>query len=285
MEYARDHGIPGILEVNAPLIDEQLAHRGLVNVAQCREVAQRVFSAASQLLAVSEELAAWLETQPGARGKVSVLPNGVNPERFRPEVTPARPRCEGDFVVGFLGTLKPWHGLGSLLEAFAGLDDELPRAQLLLVGDGPERESLEARASQLGISQRVHFTGAVAPETVPAWLASMDVAVAPYPPLESFYFSPLKLYEYLAAARPVIASRLGQISEVVEDGVSGLLVKPGCPMELRAALLRLAGDPELGKALGLAGRDWVLAHRTWRAAARKVRSLAERWRPSETLGR
>jgi glycosyltransferase involved in cell wall biosynthesis len=274
MEFARRVGVPGLLEVNAPLIDEQLEHRGLVHLAECREVAHRVFEAATHLLAVSEELAAWLDAQPGARGKVSVLPNGVSPSRFVPNVAPAQVRGLGGMVIGFLGTLKPWHGLMTLLEAVAVVRQQRPDAQLLLVGDGPERARLAARAEELGISSAVHFAGAVKPSDVPSWLASMDVAVAPYPPMESFYFSPLKVYEYLAAGRAIVASRIGQITSVVQDGVTGLLVEPGQVAPLSQALLRLSADAGLRQSLGCAGRSWVLQHRTWKASARKVRALA-----------
>src|SRR5204863_9566725 len=141
---------------------------------------------------------------PAGRGKVHVVPNGVNPERFPPDLKPSLPAASGTFTVGFAGSMKPWHGLGTLLEAFARLHASNRDSRLLLVGDGAGREPLAAEASSRGLGQTVQFTGAVAPAEVPGLLASMDVGVAPYPRMANFYFSPLKVYEYMAAARPVV---------------------------------------------------------------------------------
>ena len=122
MEYARAAIKPGLLEVNAPLIDEQAEHRGLVDRAGAERVAERVVSATSALLAVSAEVAEYLERFPSARGKGHVVPNGVDPERFPANLAPALPASAGTFTIGFVGSLKPWHGLEFLLEAFARLN-------------------------------------------------------------------------------------------------------------------------------------------------------------------
>lgn len=276
MEYAQAMGVPGLLEVNAPLIDEQSEHRGLVDRAGAERVAQQVFAAATVLIAVSEEIAAYLECSPAARGRVQVVPNGVNPDRFASGVKASCPGRAGTFTVGFVGTLKPWHGLSILVEAFAIFHDHDSNRQLLIVGDGPERESLVADLSARKLLEAAcaHLTGAVAPSQVPGLVASMDVAIAPYPPLSAFYFSPLKVYEYMAAGRPVIASRIGQLANLIEDGVNGLLCPAGDPVALAAALDRLRREPELRARLGRAARATVLRHHTWEAVARRILHLA-----------
>src|SRR5262249_53501867 len=111
MEYAHDLGIPGVLEVNAPLIDEHAEHRGLANrdVAEC--VAEEVFREATVLVAVSTEVANYLERYTGTSERVNVIPNGVNPNRFRPGIAPSCPWNDGKLCVGFVGNLRPWHGL------------------------------------------------------------------------------------------------------------------------------------------------------------------------------
>ena len=142
MEYARATGTPGLLEVNAPLIEEQAEHRGLVDRASAQHVAERAFNAAHVLLAVSEEVAEYLKRYSMARDKVQVVPNGVNPDRFAPNQKPSLPTAAETLTVGFAGSMKPWHGLENLLEAFARLHQRLPASRLLLVGGPPFPETI-----------------------------------------------------------------------------------------------------------------------------------------------
>lgn len=272
MEFAQATGIPGILEVNAPLIEEQIQHRGLVHRAAAEQVAQRVLAAATAVVAVSEEVKHYLE-QWGVRAKVRVIPNGVNPQRF-PEPTLELERAADCFTIGFVGSLKPWHGLLHLIQAFARLHPDVPEARLLIVGDGPERASLERQLAQQGLSSLARFTGAVPPHAVPPLLAAMDVAVAPYPALPGFYFSPLKVVEYMAAGRPVVASRIGQLSELVSNGVTGLLLPPGDDVALASTLERLWRSPHLRQRLGQAARQHILTHHTWDAVAQQILAIA-----------
>ena len=274
MEYARANATPGLLEVNAPLLEEQARHRGLVDQASAREVAERVFSAATGLLAVSEEVARYVESFETAQGKVHVVPNGVNPERFPAHLEASLPAGDGIFTVGFLGSMKPWHGLEKLIDAFARFHARWPDTRLLLVGDGPVREQLAAEAWSRNLGNAVQFTGAVAAGAVPGLLASMDVAVAPYPDLANFYFSPLKLYEYMAAGLPVIASRVGQIEQVIEDQLTGFLVPPGEVPALAEALERMREQPEFSRRLGQAARKKALLEHTWDRTVERILQIA-----------
>lgn len=275
MEYARAARVPGLLEVNAPLIEEQAAHRGLRNRVGAERIAERVFRAATAMIAVSAEIAAYLESFPAARGRVHVVPNGVDPQRFPAGIAPACPAPPGTFTVGFVGSLKPWHGLPVLVEAFALLRRRTSNCRLLIVGDGPEREGLTADLSARGVSQVSHLTGAVVPDQVPGMLASMDVGVASYCMQPHFYFSPLKVYEYMAAGLPVVASRIGQLASLFEDGVNGLLCPAGDPLALAATLERLRLAPRLRARLGQAARATVLRDHTWEAVARRTLDLAQ----------
>jgi glycosyltransferase involved in cell wall biosynthesis len=274
MEHAAAAGVPGLLEVNAPLIEEQAAYRGLRDAGGADRVAARAFRAASVLLAVSAEVAAWLERRGAAGSRVHVIPNGVDAERFRPDVPPAAPGPPGSFTVGFVGSMKPWHGLDVLAEAFARLHQRAPDARLLLVGDGPARVAVCADLSARGLAGVVHCTEAVAPHEVPGLLTSVDAAVAPYPQATGFYFSPLKVYEYLAAGRAVVASRVGQLETVIRHEVNGLLCPPGDAGALAAALERLRREPALRARLGRAARATMLRKHTWDAVAARVLELA-----------
>ncbi|ODH00046.1 glycosyl transferase family 1 [Nostoc sp. KVJ20] len=270
MEYAQAMGIPGLLEVNSPLITEQAQHRGLIDRQSAEEVANRVFSAATTLIAVSDAVKTYLMNYVDS-SKVHVIPNGVNPHRF----SALRPATEPEtFTVGFVGTLKPWHGLPILTEAFSLLHQRVPNAKLLIVGDGPERENLQMELAARGLDAHTQFTGAVNPDEVPQFLAAMDVAVAPYAAQSDFYFSPLKVYEYMAAGLPVVVSQIGQLADLIDPGVNGILCPPGDAIALAEALEKLWRSPTLRHSLGQAARQTVIAHHTWDAIAQQILRIA-----------
>src|SRR5262249_52433468 len=159
------------------LIEEQAQYRVLIDRAAAEQVAARTFGAAAGLVAVSDEVAAWLERFPSARSRIHVIPNGIRPARFPLGIPPALPAARGIFTVGFVGTLKAWHGLSILVNAFDALHKQHFATRLLIVGDGPEREKLASDLAQRGLVKAAEFTGAVAPGEIPGLLASMDVAV------------------------------------------------------------------------------------------------------------
>jgi glycosyltransferase involved in cell wall biosynthesis len=274
MEFARDAGCAGVLEVNAPLIQEQGAHRALVHCGEAVQVAERAFAAAGVLAPVSGGVAEHVRGFLDTAGKVHVVPNGVDAARFRPDVAASRPGGAGTFTVGFCGHLKPWHGVAVLAEAFGAVNRRHPNSRLLVVGDGPEREPLLGYAAANGFADAVELTGRVDAGDVPGLLASMDVATAPYPATADCYFSPLKLVEYMAAGVPVVASRIGQIAEVVEDGVTGTLCAAGDAAELAAALERVMADPAAARRRAAAARGRVVERYTWDAVVGRVLALA-----------
>jgi glycosyltransferase involved in cell wall biosynthesis len=257
---ARDLGVPHLLEVNAPLADEHARYRGLPDAARARRVERQLLRTADGVIAVSPAIDGWLRSL--GVDRVTVLSNAVDPERFRP---PGGTRAPGRPVVGFVGSLKPWHDVATLVRALALLDGERPA--LLVVGDGPIRERLAAEAARARVEAT--FTGAVAHERVPAHLAAVDVAVAPYARDDGFYFSPLKLVEYLAAAD------VGEIRHCVRPGETGCLYGPGDAGALAAAIRELLADRTRAAALGAAGRAHVRAQHTWRANAQRVVAVAQ----------
>ena len=273
MEYTRSLGIPGLLEVNSPLIEEQVRYRHLLDPILAERVADRAFRAANVLIAVSDGVATYLTRYPHLREKVNVVPNGVNPKRFPDDLKASRPAAPRIFTVGFVGSLKPWHGLPILVKAFSDLHRKAPNTRLLIVGDGPERSELVKELVEENLLDSTEITGAVAPSEVPGLLASMDVAVAPYPKLEHFYFSPLKVYEYMAAGLPVVASSLGQLTELIHDDVNGMLIPAGDHRALAIALDRLRRDPRLGKRLGHAARETVLRKHSWDSVVSRILEL------------
>jgi glycosyltransferase involved in cell wall biosynthesis len=258
---AHAHDIPLVLEVNAPLVDEAARYRGLDDVERWRSWERAVLASADSVIAVSSAVRDHALMSGQDPGQVSVIHNGVDVADFvnaRGQEVRARYGMEDATVVGFTGSLKPWHGVEVLLEASAGLP---PSTRLLIVGDGPERATLERIANGPALAGRVVFTGAIPHSMVPAHLAAMDVATAPYAAQEAFYFSPLKVAEYLAAGLPIAASAQGDVPAIVGD--AGILVPPGDATTLAGALARLCAKPELRLRLADAARaraaevDWT----------------------------
>ena len=272
MQWAGDQGIDSVLEINAPLVDEQLKHRRLDNPELARSIVSEALGAAKLRVAVSIGVAA-RHGQYGFRPEdFLICPNGVDPNRFLANQQDVEGGSGDHFTVGFLGTLKPWHGLDVLFEAFCLVAHVNPAYRLLIVGDGPLRGFLDNRLSEEGLRSRATLTGSVDPNDVPRWLARMNVGTAPYSNAKELYFSPLKLVEYMAAGLPVVASRAGQIEELVTHEKSGLLVEPGNASELAAALLRLREEPEFARDIGRAAQSYVLDNLTWDAALDRILS-------------
>ncbi|MFC8921030.1 glycosyltransferase family 4 protein [Cellulosimicrobium sp. NPDC057127] len=270
--WARRSGTPSVLEVNAPLPAEQARHRELVDAESAERCARAAIGAAGTVVAVSGPVARWAAERATDPARVHVLPNGVDTAR----VTPAH-RPDGRFTVAFVGTLKPWHGLDVLLDAFALVLPRVPRARLLVVGDGPQAAAVDDRVRGLGLGDVVERTGAVAPSDVPALLHRADVGVAPYPALDDFYFSPLKAYEYLAAGLPVVASAIGELPAALTgaDGAPlGLLVPPGDAAALADALVALAADPARRATLGTRAREAAVARHDWTVVVGRALDLA-----------
>jgi glycosyltransferase involved in cell wall biosynthesis len=296
LRLARRRSIPLVLEVNAPLADEQQRYRGLTFPWLARSIERTVWRGADLVVAVSEPLRGHVQAAGVAAGRVRVLHNAADTRLFCPDVDGERVRrrlnLAGRFVVGFAGTFKAWHGVDFLLEAFEDLHTLDPSTHLLLVGDGPLRPALEHHVHRAGLEEAVTFTGPVAHEDMPAYLAAMDVAVAPYPagvcntPLkefsltsacggEGFYFSPLKLFEYMAMGRPVVVSRVGGAAPVIVEGETALQFDPGDHAGLVACLQRLRRDATLCRELGRTASALIQSSYTWRHNAARVVSWVE----------
>ncbi len=280
---ARSYDVGLILEVNAPLSQEHARHRGLALPGAADAVERHVLTGADRLVAVSDAVAEWLAARGVAPGRVTVLANGVDVARFATADGSAlrtQHGLDGSPTVGFVGSLKAWHGTADLVRAVARLRSAGRPVRLVVVGDGPERPALNQLAHDLGLGEALVFAGAVPHEAIPGWLAALDVAVAPYPADGNAYFSPLKLFEYMAAGRPVVAAAVGQVPQVLRDGVTGLLYPAGDVAALAAALEQLLAEPALGARLGRAARAQAAAHHTWHSVASEVVALAAGIRPA-----
>jgi glycosyltransferase involved in cell wall biosynthesis len=275
VKIAAQLGCPRILEVNAPLVEEQKRFRGLSLESQARRMELESFRGADAIVAVSERVRSYVHASAGVSpDRIHVLPNGVDVERFaywrgRHELRKRLGYEAGDCAVAFIGSFKPWHGTGFLLEVFEGLAAIRPCARLIAVGDGPERASLGVRVASSSYRDRVCLPGRIPHAEIPSWVAAADIMVAPYQALEDFYFSPLKVLEALAGGKPVIAPRLGQLIDLVEHGKTGLLYPPGDVAACREAIRSLIDDPARRHAMGIAARA-AAAGQSWQNNVRRV---------------
>jgi glycosyltransferase involved in cell wall biosynthesis len=211
----------------------------------------------------------------GARSRVAVVPDGT---RIRPSgtrhATGASPTgSSSPCTVAYAGHLYAWKGVEVLLEAIA----HVANVRCLVAGGHPKEPDLarlQALAARLGIERRVTFTGLVPPSEVPDVLAQAHVLALPNPAsaISSHSTSPLKLFEYMAAGKAIVASDLPAIREVLTHDVNALLVTPGDPGALASGIQRLAGDPALRETLGRAARTAV-AEYSWDRRAERLEAL------------
>jgi glycosyltransferase involved in cell wall biosynthesis len=262
-------GVPCALEVNAPLLLEQKSFRQLVLTEEAEKMEASAFSGADLVYGVSQDVVRHTIAHGASPQRAQVLPNAVNRETFHSGGPKRGFENTTAPVIGFSGSLKPWHGLEDLLQAYGQLQRQGLDCQLLIAGDGPMRGFIEGFAQGAGLSKDIFITGWLGHDLLPDYLRRMDVAVAPYPALDPFYFSPLKVFEYMACGRAVVASRIGQIPEFVRHGETGLLFEPGNTQQLATQLAAVLTDGNLRHALGSRAENSMQSH-TWRAAAARV---------------
>lgn len=265
-------GRPLVLEVNAPLRLEAERYRTLPDPERAAQIERAQWMAASAISVVSEVLRDMLIAQGAPPERIHVLPNGVDPQRFHPAVRGGAVRdrlgLNNRIVIGFVGRPRPWHDLDTLCAAFARLHASDPRYHLLLVGE--PLATLPEIIVERGLRQAVTLTGPVAHDDVPQYIAAMDVAVSPHPPLADFYFSPLKLFEYLACGVPTIAADIGQPAAIIRDGETGYLYPPGDAEALAERIRSLIARPDHAREIAWKGAVSVLERYTWQGNAHTV---------------
>jgi glycosyltransferase involved in cell wall biosynthesis len=269
---------PLVLEVNGSEVWVRRSWSRLHFAGLAAALERRSLAAADRIAVVSAPLRDVLVEHGVDPARIVVNPNGVAVSRFDPAFTAPELRRKLGFeadhvVVGFSGTFLRWHGVLFLASRIAALTAAGPRLRFLFLGDGDLRPAVEQAIEADGAGAACVFTGLVGHDEVPAHLAACDILVSPHLPFEdgtATFFSPTKLFEYMAAGRAIVASRLGQIAEVITDGENGLLHAPGDAAEFQAAVLRLAGDPSLRLRLGGEARRGAEATYTWDANARRA---------------
>lgn len=286
---ARRCKVPIVVEVNAPLAFEyrryRRQYRMVPRLAEWSEA--RTLALADAVFVVSTALKGYLANHGVPTDNITVIPNGADPVRFRPQSADAAMRARygpSRVIVGFVGSFASFHGVEMLRHAITRALPARADVVFLMVGSGRHAQELDTYCRANGFADRAVFTGFVPPAQVPALMAGMDILLAPYPPEDFFYFSPIKLFEYMASGRAILAARVGQIAEVLQDGTSGLLYDPANPDAFTAGLLRLVDDSTLRAHLGANARRTVERDYTWRGNAERVAAVLEHARNRHPKG-
>lgn len=291
MVVARRRGIPAMLEVNAPIVDPPASRKTRLDRrfgGPLRRWAARQCHYASRIVTpLATTVPPALEPQ---RSKIVELPWGANVEQFDrdailrergPEVAALRRELdlrEGQPVAVFSGSFRHWHGVDQLAEAALVVAKAVPDAAFLLLGSGPLLAEVRTTAASLG--DRLITPGPVPYADVPLYLALATVGVAPFDPsrheplrLFGFYWSPLKIFEYMAMSLPTVTIRQPPLDEIIRDGEEGLLYPASDTTQLADRLTRLLSDPAACAAMGASARQRIVAHYSWQEHCRALERI------------
>ncbi len=271
----KKNNIPVFLEVNAPLAferdhekDECLYFKKLAYLLE-----KSTCCTAFKTIVVSTPLKKYLIEQGVPSSKLICLPNGVNTDTFTPiqkDKKILQEYClnKNDIIVGFVGILRPWHGLDILLQAISEIiNQEELRCKLLIVGDGPIREELEHKIKDLSLAGKVIITGRIPHDEINNYIGLFDIAISPK---TTFYASPMKIIEYMAMAKPVVAPDLENIRDIIKNKETGLLFENGNPVSLAQAINELVADEGKRSRLGMNAFNHAKNVLNWKANAQKI---------------
>ena len=271
--------IPVILEVNSPLAmeraqqkDEKLYLRRLAF-----NLERWICANSDKTVVVSTPLKDYLVSMGVPQSKVVVMPNGVNLRKFKPmEKNKKLMRelniHENNIVIGFVGILRPWHGIDLLLKAFYNITKKIDNIYLLIVGEGPIRDEIEKQIRDYGLTEKVTITGRMPHGKVPDYISLFDIAVSPK---ATFYASPMKILEYMAQAKAVVAPKMRNIEDIILDEKDGILFEPDNAMSLQNTILKLSREPQLRLNLEKTAYSKIEGYYKWEDNAQKVIDLAE----------
>lgn len=267
---AKQFGINYYLEVNAPLVEEMKAFEGYsLYQSKAHSLERFKLQQANRIIVVSSALRDYLSKRYGiAQNTFLVQPNCIDPEQSK-DVKAHEAKALTQFnkhhykVIGFVGSMFPYHGVDQLIRAFAIVKQHYQEVILCIVGDGTVLADLKQMTIDLNLSQSVLFTGRIAHKEVMNYVAAMDICVMAK---SNWYGSPVKLFEYGLMNKPIVAPNTSPVLDVMQNEQDALIVDE-TPELIAAALLRLIEQPELAKQLANTFHTKVLSNYTWHQAA------------------
>lgn len=281
---SRRLGIPFILEVNADLLEQRkfknIPERGLRRIFAIWAT-RSCFNTATKIICISKSLEDHLHSKWKVdMNKLTVLPCAADVEAFKPNYNSESLRKKlgltTEPIVMWVGGFYPWHDLNLLLESFTLILQKRPDAKLILVGDGQTRSSVVDIVTKNGLHHAVIMTGSIPHSEVPEMLSIADVAVVPSAPVSASHGgtgTPLKLFEYMAAGKAIVATALNEATEVIQDGYNGLLVDAGNINKFADTVLKLINHLEERHRLGQNAREQAVKQYSWEHYTRKLEEI------------
>lgn len=276
-------GLPLVVEADAPVAYEfRRYHPEYWKSPVVLELLEgSVLRSADAIVTVSREIAEYILRYGVSVERVFVVPNAADVRKFNPAVSGAGIRARYDLdnriVIGFIGSFHYWHGVEALTDLVGWVCTHFERAAFLLVGaGGPMADELRKEVRNRGFHDRVVLPGVIRHDLVPEYVAAMDIVVAPYPRMDFFYYSPVKIYEYMASGKAVVASAQGQILDLIRDGENGYVYDPGDIGMLKRRLAELLENEELRLAMGKQAHETIQRSHTWRHRAERWDEILQR---------
>ena len=230
-----------------------------------------------RIVSVTDKLKDELVRLYGISGdKIIVINNGANTNLFKPlnqkQVKKELGLEETKKYVCFVGHLAAWQGVEFLIRAAPLILKKYSNVHFLIVGDGVMKDKLMETASKLGLSDKFTFTGRIPYEHVPMYMNAADICVAPFIKERNskIGLSALKTYEYLACGKPIVASSISGVKDLIEASEGGIAVTPENPEELASAIMRLLSDENSRTLMGKKGRNYVVKNHSWEGVAKKI---------------
>jgi glycosyltransferase involved in cell wall biosynthesis len=271
VKIGQKHNIPVFIESNAILSWEKQIRSGRSLIDFLGKRSEKyIYDNCSSIFTVSEPLKERITKEYNIEeDKIIAVSNGVGPEELNPTISSKKIKeklaiPEKDIIVGYLGSIFPWHGLDNLIKSAKTCLKEMPDLRFLIVGDGEPREALERKTREYKIDEKVIFTGRISKKEVPDYLQIMDICVYPGSQKQiNWYGSPIKLFEYGIMRKPIICYKSKVTENILDDLKDGYLIPSGSVEALSKGILKLASEPNLRKKLGKNFQRKVLNNYTW----------------------
>ncbi len=281
LPLAKCLGLPIVFELNATSFEfKQWRSSDVYIYPMTTQLETAALKSADGILVISEGLKKMLAESGLPADLMTVNPNGADPGKFNPRYSGRdvrqRLNIEGATVVGFLGSFKQWHDVGTVFDILPDILGTNANVRFLFAGGCLDDVEPQLRAKLAGWEDRVVFTGPFSIPEAPGYLAAMDIALSLFPHIEPFNASVIKMFEYMAAGKAMICTAIGQQAELIEDGVDGFLVPPSDAKALGEKVQWLIDNPDLRQQLGLEARKRLVDNYTWEHNAMRVIQVCER---------